>query len=376
MVGGELIAVDGTKVKASNNKKMNFSRKKLDARLAHIDEQIAQYFSDMEEADHRESDVNAVPEALQKLLERKELYEGYRARLEESGANELSAVDPDARLMGNNRGGVDMAYNVQSAVDAKNDLIVEYDVSTNPSDHGQLGNMVKKVKRRMGYKYFTVLADKGYYNGEDLRRVKRYKIKAIVAKQRASDPKGQPEAFHTDKFIYDPKADTYTCPMGKILYPHSDKTARRRNFFHKSVCRECPHRNECASGDKPYRTVTRSQYSGIYEETDRRLRENPALYKLRQQIVEHPFGTVKHAMHGNYFLLRTRRKVRVEVALLFLGYNLKRVRNALGFGELMTRLDSLILCAASVFHVLNTACLNAQTAERRFGYWGLGVAAF
>ena len=135
LIGGELIAVDGTKIKAGNNKKMNFSRKKPDARLEHIDEQIKEYLSGIEENDRNEEQTAApiIPK-MQKLLERKELYESYKARLDASGENEISVVDPDARLMGNNRGGVDMAYNVQSAVDGKNDLIVEYDVSLNPSD--------------------------------------------------------------------------------------------------------------------------------------------------------------------------------------------------------------------------------------------------
>ena len=344
LIGGELVAVDGTKIKASNNKKMNFSRKKLDARLKHIDEQIKKYLDEMEANDRQEEQetVNS-PEKLKKLLEHKELYESYKAQLEKSGENELSAVDPDARLMGNNRGGVEMAYNVQSAVDGENKLIIEYDVSTNPSDQNQLGKMVKKIKGKLTKKHFTVLADKGYYNGEDLLRVKHQKVNAIVSRQKPSNPKGQPEEFHTEKFTYNPQNDTYTCPIGEILYPHSKKTVKRRNFFNKTACSKCPHQNDCVKGDRAYRTVTRSEYSKIYEETDKRTRENMELYKLRQQIVEHPFGTIKHTMNGGHFLLRTRRKVRSEVALLFSGYNLKRVMNILGFKELMRRLDSLFL---------------------------------
>ena len=145
LIGGELIAVDGTKIKASNNKKTNFSRKKLDDRIKRIDKQIEQYLADVEEADKRETTSKSVaPKNLDELIERKELYENYIAQLDETGENEISQVDPDARLMGNNRGGVDVAYNVQSAVDSKNHIIVDYDVSQNPADHGQLGNMVKK----------------------------------------------------------------------------------------------------------------------------------------------------------------------------------------------------------------------------------------
>lgn len=173
LIGGELIAVDGTKMKASNNKKTNFSRKKLNDRINRIDEQIEKYLADIEEADKRETAAKSVvPKNLDELLERKKMYENYIAQLDETGENEISQVDPDARLMGNNRGGVEVAYNVQSAVDSKNHIIVDYDVSQNPADQGQLGNMVKKVKKALKLRRFMVVADKGYYQGEDLLRVK------------------------------------------------------------------------------------------------------------------------------------------------------------------------------------------------------------
>jgi transposase/cyclophilin family peptidyl-prolyl cis-trans isomerase len=353
LIGGELIAVDGTKIKASNNKKMNFSRKKLDARLEHIDEQIREYLTGMDENDQKEEKTTAnVPEKLQTLLERKKLYESYREQLNISGENEISLVDPDARLMGNNRGGVDMAYNVQSAVDDKHDLIIEYDVSKNPSDQNQLGIMVKKVRGRIKIKRFTVLADKGYYNGADLLRVKKQKVSAIVSRQNTSNPKDQSEKFYTENFTYDSAKDEYTCPTGKILHPHNKKNAKRRNFFNKTACADCPNRADCTKGKSPYRTVTRREYSKIYEETDKRTQENMELYKRRQQIVEHPFGTIKHTMRGNYFLLRTRRKVRSEVALLFLGYNLKRVIKVLGFQGVMDRLNSLSKKSVAIFQVI------------------------
>ncbi|MEG1241071.1 MAG: IS1182 family transposase [Oscillospiraceae bacterium] len=351
LVGGELIAVDGTKIKASNNKKMNFSRKKLTERLARLDDKIAEYLAAAEAADQAKTVSDTAPAGLADLLARKELYEGYVKKMDKVGENEVSAVDPDARLMGNNRGGVDVAYNIQSAVDGRHDLILDYHVSKNPSDQNQLGYMVKRVKK-LGYRRFTVVADKGYYNGEDLQKVKRYKIKAIVSRQKAPDSKDQPEELHSDKFVYDESADTYTCPMGQTLYPHNKKTAKRRNYFNKTACANCPQRDHCAKGQRPYRTVTRSQYSEIYAEADRTFAENLAIYKRRQQMVEHPFGTVKHAMGGGYFLLRTRRKVRSEIALLFLGYNLKRAVKVLGFQGIMARLEAISHRLSQMLRVL------------------------
>jgi transposase len=344
LVGGELIAVDGTKIKASNNKKSNFSRKKLEARLARLDGQIDTYLAGMDAEDNAELKV---------LQGRKAQYETYKKQLDESGENEISTVDPDARLMGNNRGGVDVSYNVQSAVDGKHDIVLEYDVSLNPSDHHQLGNMVKKVMRKLKLKRLTAIADKGYYNGEDLARLKRLKVAAIVSKQKPSDAKDLDEAFHSEKFTYYLETDSYTCPGGNSLTTTNKKGAKRRNYRNKIACAGCPHRGECVSGKAKFRTVTRGLYADIYDEADRRFAENKELYKRRQQIVEHPFGTIKHTLHGGYFLLRTRRKVCAEVALLFLGYNLKRAVKVLGFEGIMTRLNSL--CHA-IFALRGHAC--------------------
>jgi len=344
LVGGELIATDGSKFKASNNKKNNFSRKKIDARLMRIEAKVKQYMGELESADKtEEADHPEQPDKiaqLQQLLGRKEQYEEYKRILDETGENELSTVDPDARLMGNNRGGVEVSYNIQSAVDSKHDIVVACDVSKNPSDQHQLGTMVKKVKRILKIHRFTVLADKGYYNGKDLLRVKKLKVRAIVAKQKPSNPKKLPEKYRSEYFKYDKVADTFTCPAGQVLATKNRKTAKSR-YTNKQACATCPHKSDCIIGKMKFRTITRGEYSVIYDETDKCFKENQELYRRRQEIVEHPFGTIKHSMNGGYFLLRTRRKVRAEIALLFLGYNLKRAVKVLGFEGIMARLDSL-----------------------------------
>jgi len=344
LIGGELIAIDGSKIKASNNKKNNFSRKKIEDRLLRIEEKIRQFMDEIdfadksEEAGHPEQATNLVQ--LQKLLERKEQYEEYKKMLDESGENELSTTDPDARLMGNSRGGVEVAYNVQSAVDGKHDIVVAYDVSKNPADQSQLGTMVKKVKQVLKIRRFTALADKGYYNGKELFKVKKMKVIAIVARQRPSSPKGLPEKFRSEHFQYDEPTDTYTCPAGHTLSTPNKKAVKIR-YTNRVACASCRYKSDCIMGKAKFRTITRGEYNKVYDETDKRFKENQELYRRRQEIVEHPFGTIKHSLHGGYFLLRTRHKVRAEVALLFLGYNLKRALNVLGFEGIMQRLDTL-----------------------------------
>jgi hypothetical protein len=171
--------------------------------------------------------------------------------------------------------------------------------------------------------------------------MKQYGITAIVPRQNPSNPKNQPSQFHTEQFKYDPETNTYRCPNGETLQLSCNRSDGRTAYCNKTACANCPHAKDCITGKATYRTVTRSKYADICEKADITYNENQELYKLRQQTVEHPFGTIKRTMNGGYFLLRTRQKVRCETALLFLGYNLKRAYNVLGFNEIMARLDSL-----------------------------------
>jgi transposase len=234
LIGGEEFALDGSKFKASNNKKNNFSRKKLESRLAHLDEKITEYLTKLDEEDRNDVAHGQAHEGLVELFKRKEKYETYMAELDKTGETEISTIDADARLMGNSRGGVEMAYNVQSVVDSKHHIIVDYDVTMNAADQGHLSIMSKRLKRQ-GYRRFMLLADKGYYNGKCLLKGKKFRITAIVSRQEPSNPKNQPKDFHTDKFHYDKETDTYRCPTGAILHPHSKKTANCRNFHNKTA---------------------------------------------------------------------------------------------------------------------------------------------
>ena len=162
LIEGDLMVLDGTKVKASNNRKANFSRKKLKRSIAYIDEKVNRYLSEAEEADRTEGEEkdSDLSMRLEELTARKELYESYLEQLDGSGESEISATDPDARMMGNNRGGIDMAYNVQSAVDGKHHIITGFDVINNPTDQGCLSDMTEHLIG-LGYHGFTILADKG-----------------------------------------------------------------------------------------------------------------------------------------------------------------------------------------------------------------------
>jgi transposase len=302
LLGKNLFAVDGTKIKASNNKKQNFSKKKLKERIRRIDESISDYMKELDENDCGEVKVPAVSvkEVVEQLAKRREEYQGYLNTLEETGENEVSLADPDSRLMGNNRNGVDVSYNVQSAVDAEHHLVVEVNVTNKPSDHGQLGIMCKRLKKRLKLKgkVITVLADKGYYNEADIRRCQRHKIVAIVSRQKTGRA-APDQAYNNDKFIYNDKDDTCTCPQGAILKRMGTKSIKR--YANNAACSTCLHRGKCTPHDQREINISHGQH--VFEKADKLFAANKSLYKRWQMIVEHPFGTIKRTMNGGYFLL-------------------------------------------------------------------------
>jgi transposase len=338
MFGKKTIAIDGTKVRASNNKKNNYSAKKIANRLEYNREKVEEYLKALEKADSFDK-YEETEKKLKDCRKKIEKYEGYQKRLEETGEGELSEVDGDARLMGNNRGGVDVSYNIQGAADAEHSMVVEFDVTTNPTDHRQLANMTKKTQEALRKKDITVLADKGYYNGGQLAESEKLGATTVVSKQKNGGNRGKDKSFHIDKFIYDSESDTYTCPQGEVLSSRNSRKAKQRHFFNKDACGRCRRKDRCLTGKAKFRKITRGVYGDVYDRADKRFRENTELYKIRQQTIEHVFGTIKRTMGGGYFLLRTKEKVKCETALLFLGYNLKRTVNVLGFRETMERLD-------------------------------------
>jgi len=365
LIEGRVVAQDGTKIRASNGSRNNFKNEQLEKRIKRIDKKIAEYLTSMDQADQTDGSPNDTsekvsPAELLKLLESREKYEGYKKQAEATEAKEISIVDPDARLMGSRKKGFDVGYNAQIAVDSKHHIVLDCDVTNNPTDRGEMSKMAKSLRKRRlirNKKQSAYLADKGYYSGKDLKKMKQLGIVAIVPRQDLSHPKSMPEAFHYNNFRFDPGYNTYTCPMGYTLPLHSRPKSVHRRYYNKAACEQCPHKSSCVSGKARYRTITRSEHAGIYESADKIYALNSELYNLRKQLVEHPFGTIKRNMNGSYFLLRTLPKVRGEMALFCLAYNIKRTYNILGFKEIMARLSLRLRFLVSFSHVF---CIFSQ----------------
>jgi Transposase and inactivated derivatives len=351
LISGEVIAVDGTKIKASNSRRNNYSAKKLDKEIKYIDKQIEQYLIDIQAADesHDEENGAKMKSRLAQVQKRKNEKLSLQAKLENSGANQISTVDADARLMKSKH--TEMAYNTQASTCDKNNLLADFTV-TNKTDMYALHDACKSVKELLDVQRMKVLADKGYYTGLELKKCKESKIETYVS-PRARSSKKDP-AYRTEKFIYNKKKDRYICPEGNELKTDGIWRTRTTNKpGHKSyqfknykansdACSSCPFREKClppsALKGKYGKKIERSEYQDYKDANDKRVAENKDFYRRRQQIVEHPFGTIKRAWGMSYTMLRTIPKVEADMAMAFLAYNMLRAKNIMGAKDLIEKL--------------------------------------
>ncbi len=346
LYGKEVIAIDGSKFRASNSKRNNYNQKKLQRHLKYIDEKINGYFNELDSNDQDEADIH-IPSAeeiqrrIEELESRKGKYTAMKQHMEQTGATEVSTTDPDARLMAVNNNGVEVSYNVQTAVDQKHKLVVDSEVINNPADQGQLSNMAKQAKEVLEVDQIKVLADKGYYSTNDLIECEKNHIETYVAKQRFTGNIANTD-FQADKFQYDQEQDVYLCPAKEILYPGRIREVngvKYRTYKNYRACKGCPLKDQCTKAQKG-RTISRNLAQPLLDEIDRRTKENRKLYVQRQMIVEHPYGTVKRGLGYSYFLTRGLVSVNTENKLHMLAYNMRRVINILGVEEIVKRLAS------------------------------------
>ncbi len=346
LFGKELVAFDGSKFKASNSKRNNFSKKKLDRHLKYIDEKIEQYLKELDENDERESmdrkpTAKEINERIKELRERKHTYETYQKELEETGKNELSTTDPDARLMASNNNGLDVSYNVQASVDDKHKMVADFEVTNSPNDQGQLSEMAVRTKEFFEVTALDALADKGYYEVEDLKVCVENGITPIVSKQTYSNGTGDQD-FYPGKFRYDKDRDVYICPAGHALsYGRTRKTKEKEiqgyDYNNFQACQACAYKERCTKSKKG-RSIFRHVDQDFLDTIDAHTKARKDTYSLRALIVEHPFGTIKRNWNAYYFLTRGQCSVSAEMALSFLAYNFKRAIKVLGVKEILRRL--------------------------------------
>ena len=342
LFGAELVAIDGSKFKAVNSTKRNLNGKTLGERLKRVEERIAQYLKEMEEDDRSESvgssggaKVDALKEKIGKLDERRQEYVRAQNLMKETGQREVSLTDPDSRLMKADSQKLDVCYNVESAVDSKSHLVVDYDVTNHPNDRSQLARIAQKARGTLDVERLDVTADKGFCTGRELKECEENGITTFVAIPDETMPNkslGVPAPeFYSQRFSYDPLRDVYVCPANQVMSFWKGRYRNRGRLYRTGACASCPLRGRCTR-NKLGRVIFRSEYQDVTDRLRARLSEAQGLDKLdrRKEIVEHPFGTMKRAFNQGYLLLKGLRKANGEVGFTMLAYDMRRAINILG----------------------------------------------
>ena len=360
LIGGRLIAGDSTKLRAQNSKKNNFNEGKIIQHLQYIEKRLDEYNQALEEAD--EENKKIIHEQIEKQNSRKEKYLLLSKQLTTTDQTQISTSDADSRQMIIRNNITEVAYNVQTTVDAENLLTLDYKV-TNENDSKAMGPMLRRAKRILGSADFTALYDKGYHTGSELKTGIEMGVELMVAIPGVASF-APDDRYNFDKFIYNPGDDTYTCPEEKTLVTNGNwyqKSKQRYIYYVKhykaSACNSCPALSLCTKNKKG-RLIERSEYQPYMDRNKRNIENNPDIYKKRQAIIEHTYGIIKRQW-GFYFVSTKKgiKRASADVGLMFTALNLRRLMNTIDKNVLEKFLRGL----ASLFYaktVLSKAFLT------------------
>ena len=335
------VAIDGSKFKAVNNRDRNFTRAKMARRRGQIEASVARYLEQLDTADRQEpsealaTKTARLREKIAKLRDEMQRLAGIEARMLESPDQQVSLTDPDARSMATSgRGSGVVGYNVQVAVEAAHHLIVAHEVTNVGSDRSQLAIMAKTAKTTLCAERLDAVADRGYFNGEEILACEQAGITVTLPKPMTSNSKAEGR-FGKQDFRYVAGEDVYICPAGERLayhYTNEENGLVLRRYW-TNACQSCPIKHSCTTAKE--RRITRWEHEHVVEAVQRRLDENPKAMRQRREMVEHPFGTIKARMGATHFLMKTLPRVAGEMALHVLAYNLTRVMNIVGSRSLI-----------------------------------------
>jgi len=333
LIGGTLVAGDSTKLRAQNSKKNNFNEAKIERHLAYIDTKLDEYNKALATAD--EDNKSVIREQIKKHNGRKENYEKMQRELSAGSEYQISVSDPDSRQMMTRNNISEVAYNVQTVVDAKHNLPIDYKV-TNHNDTRAMSAMLRRTKIILGNGSFTALYDKGYHTGAEIKKVVELGVHIMVAIPKVASA-APDERYNYAYFNYDELSDTYTCPEQKVLKTNGNwyqKNKERKEKYINTVkhykttaCITCPARKLCTLNLKG-RLIERSVYADSVEINRLNIEAAPLIYKKRQSIVEHPYGTIKRQWGFDHIITKkSLKRASADVGFIFIAYNLRRMMN-------------------------------------------------
>lgn len=353
LIGGKLIAGDSTKLRAQNSKKNNFNQKKIERHIAYIDNKLQEYNKQLAEADQDKK--QQIEREIEKQNQRKVKYRKIEKQLKQTGEVQVSTSDPDSRQMIIRNNITEVAYNVQTSVDGKHNLPIDYKV-TNNNDSKAMGNMLQRAKTILRTNDFTALYDKGYHTGSEFDTADNLGIEVMVAIPARPKSSHAPDPdYDMENFQYNDQTDTYTCPEGHTMETngtwHKSKSGSMFRQYRTSHCKSCPVRPKCTKSALNGKIIQRRQYAQNIEDNKVRIENNNTTYKRRQAIVEHPYGTIKRQWGFSYITTKKYiKRASSDVGLMFVAYNIRRIINILGKNELKKYLEQVVFSFSGQKH--------------------------
>ena len=347
LFGGQLLAIDGTKVKAVNAADQNWTQTKLEKQSARLETRLTEYLAALDAADREEGPrPAAAPTAAQlqakiaPLRARQEEVQAAIATLQKEGVTESSATDPDSRAM-RSKGRHVVGYNVQGVADAKHHLLVSTTVTNAASDQGQLAPMAQAAKAELKIEQADVVADGGYVKSQDIKDCQDAGLEPHLPAVQNS-PSERAGQYGKEDFRYDAARDVYHCPAGAELTRRRQMEDKGRVLFtydHPPACAKCPLKSRCTSAG--HRTISRWEHEERLERMAAAVRAAPEKLGRRKTIIEHCWGTLHWLLPGG-FLVKGLKKVGAEVSLAHWAYNLKRALAVVGLEKLLAAVKNLV----------------------------------
>ena len=346
LICGGVVAVDGSRFKAVNTRDKNFTPGAVRRRIEQAEAGVKRYLQALDTADRQEGGTaelrtGRIKDRLASLRRQVRDLRAVEAELATAPDRQISRTDPDARAMATNGRGTGMVgYNVQAAVDAEHHLIVAHEVTNQGHDRNQLANMTAQAQAATGTRDLHVLADRGYFSGEEILACERAGATPYVPKPLTSGAKADGRFGKAD-FVYLPEENVYRCPVGRKLPWHMttvENGMTLHRYWDLASCKACEIKGQCTPS--PCRRVARWEHEAVIDAMQRRLDREPHAMRTRRQTVEHVFGTLKAWMGATHFKTRRLRNVASEMSLHVLAYNLKRAIARLGVRPLILALQA------------------------------------
>lgn len=361
LIGGALVAGDSTKLRAQNSKKNNFNPNKIERHIAYIDAKLEEYNSALAKEDGDVLEKKSIAKKIQKHTIQKQKYIGYQNTIDATGVTQISTSDPDSRQIMTRNNISEVAYTVQTTVDALHNIPIDFKV-TNENDSKAMGGMLRRAKNILGHNNFTAIYDKGYHTGSEFDYANRLGIDVLVAIPGVS-AHAPDLAFDVEHFKYNITTDSYTCPANETLTTNGNwyakkngKSITQMKHYKTTACLTCELYKKCTKNAKG-RLIERSQYAHLIYENKVRIDNNYETYRKRQAIVEHPYGVIKRQWDFYYIMTKkTIKHASADVGLIFSAYNLRRIFNLIDQNLLKQYLKVLALYFGTLKAIFKAFC--------------------